>query len=145
MPQFILDMGEPAAAKTFNELDSFTQGYVEAMFWTDTGSDHEEEGLGEDASFAELAPDSLARIVEECRRWQEANATLLQEAYERDYSEERAGHDYWLTRNGHGAGFWDREELEEGKLGDKLSKACEYRSRSIYRGDDDLIYYDTCG
>ena len=21
------------------------------------------------------------------------------------------GHDYWLTRNGHGAGFWDRPEI----------------------------------
>lgn len=23
----------------------------------------------------------------------------------------RMGHDLWLTRNGHGAGFWDRPEI----------------------------------
>lgn len=28
-------------------------------------------------------------------------------------------HDFWLTRNGHGAGFWDRGL---GDLGDKLTK-----------------------
>lgn len=27
------------------------------------------------------------------------------------YSPERFGHDFWLTRCGHGAGFWDRDEL----------------------------------
>lgn len=33
--------------------------------------------------------------------------------------EEHFGHDLWLTRCGHGAGFWDRGL---GKLGDKLSE-----------------------
>lgn len=32
------------------------------------------------------------------------------------------GHDFWLTRNGHGAGFWDRDL---GALGAKLSKIAE--------------------
>ena len=27
------------------------------------------------------------------------------------YCEEQAGRDFWFTRQGHGAGFWDREEL----------------------------------
>lgn len=28
-----------------------------------------------------------------------------------DFEAEQVGHDLWLTRNGHGAGFWDREEV----------------------------------
>ncbi len=144
MPEFILDMGDSDGAKRFKALDSFTQGYVTAIFFTDTG-DRDDEGL-EDASFAELAPGALASIVAECAEWQEANAALLQLAYERDYSEERAGTDYWFTRNGHGAGFWCRDELKEAgsldeSLGDKLTTACERTERSIYRGDDGLIYY----
>jgi hypothetical protein len=35
------------------------------------------------------------------------------------------GHDLWLTSRGHGAGFWDRPELDAGKLGDKLTAACK--------------------
>jgi hypothetical protein len=29
---------------------------------------------------------------------------------------EQAGHDLWLTRNGHGTGFWDREDCQHGNL-----------------------------
>jgi hypothetical protein len=65
-----------------------------------------------------------------------------------DYSEERAGHDYWLTRNGHGAGFWDREELtgiivgarNETNVGDVLSDRCRHRDVSLYAGDDGKLY-----
>lgn len=31
------------------------------------------------------------------------------------------GHDLFLTARGHGAGFWDRQELREGDVGDTLS------------------------
>ena len=47
------------------------------------------------------------------------------------------GHDLWLTRNGHGAGFWDRKELEEGDLGDKLTaiaKGMKEVRFEFYRG-----------
>ncbi|CAM0051867.1 hypothetical protein VPHK406_0111 [Vibrio phage K406] len=44
---------------------------------------------------------------------------------------EQIGHDFWLTCKGHGAGFWDREELEHGNIGNQLTKVCE----SIYLGD----------
>lgn len=40
------------------------------------------------------------------------------------------GHDFSLTRNGHGAGFWDRGYGESGEL---LSKACKpYGSVDVY-------------
>tara|TARA_R110002012_G_scaffold295739_1_gene492457 strand:+ start:107 stop:430 length:324 start_codon:yes stop_codon:yes gene_type:complete len=40
---------------------------------------------------------------------------------------EQAGHDFWLTRNGHGSGFWDRGTLydSEGKTGLLLSEEAE--------------------
>jgi hypothetical protein len=50
-----------------------------------------------------------------------AAADLLELAYARDYTEEQAGRDFWFTRQGHGTGFWDRDELEPEELGDKLS------------------------
>ena len=34
------------------------------------------------------------------------------------------GHDLWLTMRGHGAGFWDRDELPE-SLGKELTDACK--------------------
>lgn len=145
MPEFILDHGTPDAARTFQSLDSFTQGYIEAAFFTSTGPDNEEEGLGE-ASFAEIADSSLAGIIADCAAWQAANASLLEQAYgqqgkyERSpYDAERAGNDYWYTRNGHGTGFWDRGL---GEIGDKLADACRYHEVHMVRGDDGLIYFE---
>ena len=42
------------------------------------------------------------------------------------WTAEQAGHDFFLTRNGHGAGFWDRywNETELAARGDALTKLC---------------------
>ncbi len=148
MPQFILDTfgsvhvegnlpdGTPGGAVVeFVDLDPFTQGYVEALFFTESapGVDREEfatddyqarmeEGstggsIPGDAAFDDLAPDTLAKIMADCL------------AYDRDgYSATRAGHDFWLTRNGHGAGFWDRDELKEDGVGADLTDLCGWRT-----------------
>lgn len=48
-----------------------------------------------------------------------------------------AGHDFWLTRNGHGAGFWDGDYTN----GDQLTTLCKpYGVIDLYVGDDGLIY-----
>ena len=53
-------------------------------------------------------------------------------------NEERLGHDFWLTRNGHGAGFWDRGL---GELGQKLTEATKtFGTSDLYIGDDGKIY-----
>lgn len=130
MPEFILDHGTPETAKQFRALDSFTQGYIEAMFFTDEEQLCEESGRsmpsvavdlatmefrfvgGDSPGFADLAPDTLARIVADCSAFQQANAALLDEAFGRDYEADQAGRDFWFTRCGHGCGYWDRKELE---------------------------------
>ncbi len=116
----------PAGADAFATLDEFTQGYVEAMFFTDSAPsmDSEEwrecEAAGEeipegsfpsDMGVNDLAPESLADIVADCAAFQESAAELLTQAYAREYDAAQAGRDFWFTRNGHGVGFWDRKEL----------------------------------
>lgn len=34
----------------------------------------------------------------------------------------RAGHDFWLTRNGHGAGFWDGDWPTYGEMFTKIAQ-----------------------
>lgn len=41
MPEFILDYGSREGMETFKSLDSFTQGYIEALFFTAHGDDWE--------------------------------------------------------------------------------------------------------
>jgi hypothetical protein len=52
--------------------------------------------------------------------------------------DEHIAHDFWLTRNHHGAGFWDGDY---GKYGDKLTAIAQTFSEvDLYVGDDGLIY-----
>lgn len=140
MPEFILDHGTPDASKLFRGLDAFTQGYIECMFFTDTGSPDDAKENLEDATFADLAPSSLDAIKSDCAEFQELNADLLDQAYAmRDsYDAAHAGRDFWLTRNGHGAGFWSSDL---GPVGDELSvRASLYGELYVMRGDDGRVY-----
>jgi hypothetical protein len=122
-------------------LDQFLQSYMVCALWSSTGDDGEplDDAYGPD----DIAPACRASMRETCADFIAANAADLAEYCERMRSEqwsgaERAGHDFWLTRNGHGAGFWDRGL---GKLGDRLSAAAKvYGSVDLYAGDDGFIY-----
>lgn len=141
MPEFILDHGDVAASRVFDGLDEFTQGYIEAMFFTNTGTGDDEENGLEHATFAELAPAPFARIVADCQLFQTANAADLELACSGDYDMAHAGRDYWYSSQGHGCGFWDGDIKDEA-LGERLTKAAGRREFYMYRGDDGLIYLD---
>ena len=143
MPEFILDHGSPEGAAMFYAFDSFTQGYVEAMFFTDASSADDGDLAG--ATVADLSQEAIDRIQADCRAFQTGPAgELLFSIYESDtpYSPAQAGRDFWYSRNGHGVGFWDRGL---GPIGDKLSSACGWRTQfgelDLYRGDDGRVYF----
>lgn len=81
----------------------------------------------------DLAPEALASMREDCEAFAESEADDLA-----DLSAAQAGHDFWLTRNRHGAGFWDRGL---GDRGDRLTKAAHvYGESDLYVGDDGKVY-----
>lgn len=124
-------------------MDTFTQGYIEAALWSST--DDNGEPLDRNYSLADIAPETLERIAADCAKFQADNSELLADwPRPADY----AGHDFWLTRNGYGTGFWDRyfEYQEETcakvkDLGDRLTEiAHAYGEYTLYIGDDGLVY-----
>lgn len=136
MPEFKLNIGSFEDGETFAYLDSFTQGYIEGAFFTI------DEDLA-DFAFSDLAPETLAEIISDCADFQKANEALLQRAYDMGeaqghYHAQRAGTDYWFTRNRHGAGFWDRDL---GEVGDELTDAAHKDGETdLYLGDDKKLY-----
>jgi hypothetical protein len=67
-------------------------------------------------------------------------AALKADGYDASDGTGRLGqfaHDYVLTRNGHGTGFWDRPSLMNGGLGAQLSDAIrEYPDMEVEIGDN---------
>lgn len=112
-------------------LGEFELAYIECMIWA---SQSEDEGsVTEDHSVTDLSDEANKQAVEDCNSFCNDNAELMQSL---DLAQ--CGHDFWLTRNGHGAGFWDRGY---GKVGDDLTKAAKiYGEQYPYVGDDGLIY-----
>ena len=123
------------------DIERFLHAYIVAALWSST----DENGEPLDAVFSveDIAPETLASMREDCADFIQSNAADLAEysarmGNEQWSGEDRAGHDFWLTRNGHGAGFWDRGL---GELGERLTSAAKvYSSVDLYAGDDGLIY-----
>lgn len=57
-----------------------------------------------------------------------------------DMDPAQIGHDFWLTRNGHGAGFWDRGLGERGQRLTKASKV--FGSVNLILGDDKKLHIE---
>ena len=91
--------------------DSFLGGYLECALWTAEDND---------ATIFDFDPDTLAEAQSLCDQFQAENAEALERYYEKtDRTDPSAGHDLWLTRNGHGVGFWDRI------AGDEFPELCD--------------------
>lgn len=118
---------------------AFLDAYIEAALWSST--DSEGEPLDKSVSRKDLAPATLEAMTRDCERFEKNNAALLEQAYrQKGYDESQAGHDFWLTRNGHGAGFWDGR-VEDEKLAKKLTDAAHKLGPfELYVGDDGLVY-----
>lgn len=118
---------------------SFADAYIEAALWSSTYETAEGDDNYMDDGQHELAPVTLQSMRDSCAAFQREFRMELAQAYEHlSYSEAQAGHDFWLTRNGHGGGFWDRGL---GHIGHRLAEAAKkYGERGLYIGDDGLVY-----
>ena len=124
--------------RLLEELDQFTRAYITCALWSSTDESNDSGGdpLDDNYDETDLSLKALKEMIGDCRDFQTCNFNDLLKLYA-DFPSatmEQAGHDFWLTRNGHGAGFWDRGY---GELGDKLTAACKpYGScdLQVYRG-----------
>jgi len=115
------------------KTDTITHHYIIAALWSST--DDAGEPLDAQYSADDIAPAALEKMTADCESFYSKAAELI-EASGLDY--EQIGHDFWLTRNGHGTGFWDRGLSDVGDQLTALSK--EFGEVWLYVGDDGLIY-----
>lgn len=121
-----------------DDMDDFTRGYLSCAEWL-LDDDTERDAL--QGWHASALKDARADCEAFQETWGEELARycgIMGDA--RGYSAmERAGHDFYLTRCGHGAGFWDRGT---DPVFEALTKAAEtFPDSGAYVGDDCFIYF----
>lgn len=118
-------------------IDTFTRAYMETALWSST--DDNERPLDKNYNLNDISEETKAEMIGDCADFQEMAAKWLVQAGADEAVTVRAGNDFWLTRNGHGAGFWDGDwEREAGVALTKLAKS--FGSMDLYVGDDGKIY-----
>lgn len=134
-----------------DDLADFLAGYITCALWASTDQSRADGGDELDKNYNErdLASDTVERMIEDCRCFMRENPEMLKrycdalpESDNYRASEGSpmayAGHDLWLTRNGHGAGYWDRGV---GDCGDYLSTSARKMGEiDLYPGDDGKLY-----
>ncbi len=117
-------------------MDDFTRQYLVAALWSTTDESREDGGdpLDRNYGIEDIEPDTIAAAGLDCDRFREAAGELLDEN-----ADATAGaHDFWLTRNGHGAGFWDGDWPIGGDL---LTEICEKFGEFTLYVEDGKIYH----
>ena len=123
-------------------LKEFTQACIDALYFTETG----DEGIDGIASDAKIDKESRLDLEADCRSWwRQFGCYVLADSCTCNRSSEyskagQAGHDFWLTRNGHGAGFWDGDWSDNyAEMFTKGSKG--YGQVDVFKGDDGKITF----
>lgn len=117
------------------KLDLFTQAYIECALWSTTDNSDETGGdpLDQNYGVEDIALSTLNQMVQDCKQFQADHLHDIANKLE------QAGYDFWLTRNHHGAGFWDGDWPKD--AGKRLTEASHaWGGVDLIVGDDDLIY-----
>jgi hypothetical protein len=138
-------------ARMVDRIDVMTLHYVICALWSSNDESDESGGnpMDNNYSVSDLSHEAWAQVRSDCADFIASNGQTI-DALPDSYGAHpdcgddfpkyaAAGHDFWLTRNGHGTGFWDRG-LDE--VGDRLADAAEvYGGIDPYIGDDGQIYF----
>ena len=109
-----------------NKFDLFVDSYLQTAAWVTCD-------IGECQEFTEdgkkMAALHCAKFLDKCHQNGIKRATVLSFAGEE--LPMLAAHDFFLTRNGHGAGFWDKENIYGEELAAKLTQIAKELGEAV--------------
>lgn len=139
-------MGITMAFNT-SEFESFRDAYIATMLWSTSDESDESGGNPLDYNYGadDLSDNARDCIDAECKAFLYRVACYIPADPTVRLSGDgsgvwaHAGHDFWLTRCGHGAGFWDGDWPVYGDLLTAASKS--FGNIDPYIGDDGQIHF----
>lgn len=118
-----------------SDIETMLDSYITTALWSSTDNSNDSGGDPLDDNYGpdDLTKKAFMEMRKDVTAFARENAALIGDRWA------RAGHDFWLTHNGHGAGFWDGDWPEPaGSVLTKNSKP--YGSVDLYVGDDKKIH-----
>lgn len=122
-----------------DQVEEATRQYIYTALWS--SSDDDGESLDMNYDIGDIDENSIKGMENDMRQFLEENYETIEES---GLIYEQVAHDFWLTRNHHGAGFFDRHldpEIEK-KL---MDASHSYHEVDLYVGDDGKIYASGSG
>lgn len=125
-----------------NKEAEFFNGYIAAALWSTNDDDGDPLDYSWDVST--VTPETREKMIADCKAFikkcQDNGLDPFPEYPKNDSSHaSHSGHDFWLTRNGHGAGYWDGDLPEA--IGESLTKIADsFGPCDLYVGDDGNLY-----
>jgi hypothetical protein len=114
----------------------FFIAYIDAALWTCTTDNG--KPIGDTYTKDDIELEALAHMFTDCCDFIRENKIILDELDGVTYGQH--GHDFWLTRNRHGTGFWDRDYAS--MLAKPLTESSEeWGECYLLPGDDNQLYY----
>jgi hypothetical protein len=124
----------------------FIHAYITAALWSSNDESDDAGGnpLDDNYTADDLDPDTRAEMEKDCAAfidlfWSDLFRPGIYQGRSGAHAVELAGHDFWLTRNGHGCGFWDGDWQEPfaSQMDAYCKRVGEY---SLIVGDDGRIH-----
>ncbi len=133
-----------ANKKLANTAEDIIGQYLETALWSSTHYTEEDPDadipMDEVASIEDFSPEALEKSITDINNFLKLAKEQLGEEAVNVMDAGSLGHNFWLTRNGHGAGFWDSDDYTEevGKILSDISTT--FGNVDLYIGDDGKVY-----
>ncbi len=116
---------------TREDLEVMLSSYIETALWSSTDNSDDSGGKPLDDNYGpdDILKATLRGMRADCKAFGKANSADIGDNWA------RAGRDFWLTRNGHGAGFWDGDWPED--VGQRMTDSAHAFGQInlyVYRG-----------
>lgn len=118
------------------EFETFFHSFIETALWSssDSNSDSDSSLEYQNYSIDDIDSNCLEILKTDCQLFFNDNYSKIKDNLS------KAGHDFWLTSNHHGAGFWDGDWEKE--IGNELTKESHKYSERNFYVIDGVIYCD---
>lgn len=131
-----------SVASTLNRM---VPAYLTCAAWSSPIVDADGHEVEADLSNYDFSVDAQLRAYETCAMFLQHPAATLALATGH-WSPEQMGHDLWLTRNRHGAGFWDRySPSTDDPVRNEAYELGECLSKFAYTLGESYAYVDDAG